>query len=917
MNKFWSLLLSLVLAVGPLPAGVFAQEVEQEDDEATPETSTLPAFAWPLRFEDGGNDFVVYQPQFDRWASNRLEGRAAVAVRPESAQEPTFGVVWLSAVTQPAAGGEVVIRDITPSRADFPTLDSSSANFLASIQRQLQTRSWQVSEAKLKNDLDIDAAMRRTAAEPVRNDVPDIVYSEQPAILVPVDGEPVLRDAAGGLKRVVNTRALLLSDPASGRYFLFVSDHWMEAPALAGPWTAAMDPPAGLEQAKESAVAENQVDLLDADEGEEQAPKNPAIYVSTTPAELLQTDGPPQYSPVENTRLLYVTNTPNRIFLDTATQDHYVLISGRWFRARNLGPSSWQHVPATRLPADFARIPDSHPTQSVRAAVAGTPQAREATIENSVPKVATVNRNATQLTVDYDGDPSFHPVEGTSLQRAVNAPIPVIRVSENAFYALDNGVWFVATSPFGPWSVATSVPAAVYAIPRSSPIHYVTYVRVYDATPDYVYVGYTPGYVGSYVTPDLVVVYGSGWHYRPWIGTYWYSAPVTWGFGFTYVHSWWRPWHPWHHHHWVHVPCYRPAWGPWFYRPAHRHVTVVNNVTVNRTQVRRAHVANIYNRWPRREVVRNRNAEPPRRVAAVSGRGRGMAARPDGSRRSIDARRDLDGRRAQAERRARTNDELPRIQGPNRRWNRDNDRRADALQRGTPNDDRRARSGTPPDASQGLRSNDDLPRIQGPNRRWNRDNDRRAGAAVPPAASRGVQRNGDMRVQGQNRSWERNDAERRADLRRLQRERAEARESVRVTPRTQGSATPSAPVTRQESARTNPRREWNSQAQRPNRQEAVEPQRRGAASAQSRNFSRQERRGASSRPQFQSQAQQPRRSAAPTVQARPPSVSSQQARRSSPPRMERRSEARPRAQAHPRSDGGRRGSGGNFRPQMR
>lgn len=904
MNKFWSVLLSLVLAVGPLPAGVFAQEVEQDDDEATPGTSALPAFAWPLRFEDGGNDFVVYQPQFDRWTDNRLEGRAAVAVTPGSAKEPAFGVVWLSAATQSAAGGEVVIRDIAPSRADFPTLESDSAKFLASVQRQLQAKSWQVSEAKLKNDLDIDAAMRQTASEPVKNDVPDIVYSEQPAILVPVDGEPALRDAAGGLKRVVNTRALLLSDPASGRYYLFVSDHWMEAPALAGPWTVAVNPPAALEQAKEAAVAENQVDLLDADEGED-APKNPAIYVSTTPAELLQTDGPPQYSPVENTRLLYVTNTPNRIFLDTATQDHYVLISGRWFRARSLGPSSWQHVPATRLPPDFARIPDSHPTQSVRAAVAGTPQAREATIENSVPQVATVNRNTTQLTVNYDGDPSFHPVEGTSLQRAVNAPIPVIRVSENAFYALDNGVWFVASSPFGPWSVAASVPAAVYAIPRSSPIHYVTYVRVYDATPDYVYVGYTPGYVGSYVSTDLVVVYGSGWHYRPWIGTYWYSAPVTWGFGFSYIHSWWGPWHHHHHHHWVH---YRPAWGPWHHhRPVHRHA-----VTAQRAHAGGAITRSIYNRWPRQEVVRNRNAEPARRVAAASDRGRGSVARSDGSRRSVDVRRELDRRRAQIDRRARA-DDLPRIQGPNRRWDRDNDRRADASQRGARNDDGRARPGTP-DASQGLRSNDDLPRIQGPNRRRDRDNDRRAGATAPPTAAQGVQRNGDMRVQGQNRPWERSDAEGRADLRRQQRERAEGREAMRVAPRTDNRAQPPASANRQDRARSGARRDSITQ-QLQERQEVIRSQRRDASPAQSRNFSRQARPEASSRPQFQSQAQRPAHPTPPSVQARPPSVTSQ--RQASPPRMERRSEARPRAQSQWRGDGGRRSSGGNFRPQMR
>ena len=65
----------------------------------------------------------------------------------------------------------------------------------------------------------------------------------------------------------------------------------------------------------------------------------------------------------------------------------------------------------------------------------------------------------------------------------------------------------VATGPRGPWAVAASVPAVIYAIPPSSPVHYVTYVRVYAATPQVVYVGYTPGYTGTIVSVDGVVVY--------------------------------------------------------------------------------------------------------------------------------------------------------------------------------------------------------------------------------------------------------------------------------------------------------------------------------------------------------------------------------------------------------------------------
>ena len=58
-------------------------------------------------------------------------------------------------------------------------------------------------------------------------------------------------------------------------------------------------------------------------------------------------------------------------------------------------------------------------------------------------------------------------------------------------------------------------------------------------TPDVVYVGYTPGYTGSYVSHGCVV-YGTGWWYRPWWGHYYYPRPSTWGF-----HVRWNPWWGW------------------------------------------------------------------------------------------------------------------------------------------------------------------------------------------------------------------------------------------------------------------------------------------------------------------------------------------------------------------------------------
>jgi hypothetical protein len=246
------------------------------------------------------------------------------------------------------------------------------------------------------------------------------------------------------------------------------------------------------------------------------------------PTELIVFKGNPNFVPVAGT-LLWATNTHADLFIDTTTNDYYVLLSGRWFRAAGTnGP--WTFVAGNALPPDFARIQTNSPAAVVLASVAGTPQAQEAVIANSIPQTATVPRvGGPVFTPSFDGPPQFQPIAGTALLATTNASVPIIQVDPNAYYAVSSGVWFTANAVTGPWRVATSVPAAIYTIPTSSMLHFVTYVRIYGATPEVVYVGYTPGYLGTVVEPYGTVVYGTGYAYTPWVGAVWYPPPYTYG----------------------------------------------------------------------------------------------------------------------------------------------------------------------------------------------------------------------------------------------------------------------------------------------------------------------------------------------------------------------------------------------------
>ena len=498
--------------------------------QTPPPDASLAEGAWPRQIDANGTTVLVYQPQIDKWQDNRLEARAAVSLQTPGAPQPSYGVIWITARTGvDKERGIVTLEDIKIPKVNFPGAPpGSNERYLRAAREHLPAGVRTVSLEQFEANLAVTQATAKTVGLPVKNDPPRIIMSQMPALLVRIDGVPSLRQVQGSpLLRVINTPAMMLLDPSTGRYYLFASGRWMEAPHVEGPWIPSAAPPASLDAAKRTVMAAGPVDLLDTAAGQ---PAPTAIYVSTTPAELIETSGPPTWSPIPGTELLYATNTKAHLFLELKSQFTYVLISGRWFRARSAeGP--WEYVPGAQIPPDFARIPEQSPAGVVLASVPGTQQAQEAVIANMIPQTATVNRASATFTATYDGPPQWVPVAGTPLTYAVNSPTPIIRVDAKTYYSLYNAVWFVAASPAGPWAVAGTVPAIIYTIPVTSPIHYVTYVRVYSATPSVVYVGYTPGYLGTVVAPDGVVVYGTGVVYTPWVGAVWYPPPPTYGFG--------------------------------------------------------------------------------------------------------------------------------------------------------------------------------------------------------------------------------------------------------------------------------------------------------------------------------------------------------------------------------------------------
>lgn len=570
---------------------------------------------WPkeISTNDGGK-ITIYQPQPENLTGNKLSARSAVSVRKSSNDEPVFGAVWYDAnLLTDKDSRTATIESVTVKQTKINGITNNEdlRNFAQLLENEMPKWNYEMSVDQLLTSLQQEQQIN---GSDINNDAPKIIYTTTPSTLITIDGAPrVQMDDNLNIERVINSPFLIVKNPDDQKYYLYGGGFWYSSPSVTSGYISVKRLPSKIknidgqmkEQEKEAAKEQEQVNQ----------PTSPTeIIVSTEPAELLQTEGEATFKSIQGTSLLYADNSLDEIFKDINTQKNYILIAGRWYSSPSLnGP--WTYVPSDQLPQDFSSIPPGSEKDGVLASVAGTNAAQEAVMDAQIPQTAKVDRKTATCDVYYDGEPKFSAIENTSLYVAENSNITVIKAN-NKYYAVDNGVWFVSNQATGPWQVSTERPADIENIPPQSNAYNTKYVYIYDVTPDYIYTGYTPGYLGSY-TYGPTVVWGTGWNYSPWYGHYYYPRPVTWGFGMNY--NPWTGWNMgfnfgfnvgWFHYGynnygrqrygsgWFGPPAFRPSYRPWGYnggyygrrqnnyvgRPnvtINRPVVIKNNITIN------------------------------------------------------------------------------------------------------------------------------------------------------------------------------------------------------------------------------------------------------------------------------------------------------------------------------------------------
>ncbi len=493
---------------------------------------------WPREIDVPEGKITIYQPQLESFKGNQLQARAAVSVIPKGKIEPVFGAVWFDArVSTDRDTRMVTCEEINIPTAKFPNATPEQLEKLASIlKREMPKWDMSISLDRLLTMLEL-AERQKTPADALGTDPPNIRFVNHPVELVTIDGAPQFRPVENtSLMQIINTPYFLVLESNSKAYYLNGPEiGWLTAFDVAGPWKTASDIPKAV-----SAYAEKEL----ADEGgvvSQPSRKMPQVVLVTETTELITFDGKPKYTPIVGTDLLFASNTTYNVFMEIATQRYYVELSGRWYTSDSLkDAATWTYVRPDKLPADFGNIPSDSPKGDVLSHVSGTIEAKEAVLDTEIPQTTAIQRDQT-ITVTYDGKPKFKKIKDTKLAYANNTNYQVIRANKK-YYCCHEAVWYVADDPLGPWEVCVILPQEIYTLPPTSPVYHVKYVRIYKYTDTVVYVGYTPGYVGTYVNHGTVV-YGTGYVYPAYVSaTVYYPHPVTFGFHFhfgRYSGGWW------------------------------------------------------------------------------------------------------------------------------------------------------------------------------------------------------------------------------------------------------------------------------------------------------------------------------------------------------------------------------------------
>src|SRR5436305_9529094 len=185
----------------------------------------------------------------------------------------------------------------------------------------------------------------------------------------------------------------------------------------------------------------------------------PEIFVSNTPAILLNIDGEAVRADIAGTNLGFVVNSNFPLFFEKGGAN-YLFTGEQWLKSPVLeGP--W--APVASLPKDMTKVAnDPKWAQMKKPILSPSAKGKPPTIFYST-KPAEV--------ILFQGQPNYANIPGTQLTVATNTDADLfVYTPTQAYYYLAAGRWFKASDLKGPWTYTTpDLPPDFANIPENSP----------------------------------------------------------------------------------------------------------------------------------------------------------------------------------------------------------------------------------------------------------------------------------------------------------------------------------------------------------------------------------------------------------------------------------------------------------------
>jgi hypothetical protein len=262
---------------------------------------------------DDGTVVKIYQPQPESFANNIMKSRWAISVLQPGKQDPVFGTFWSVAnVETDRDARRVVIQSAKVPNVKFP--GTPDENFIASMKTALETNLPQtagdLSLDEVLASLDQDMEQSKMSKN-LSTNAPRIIYADHPSLLVMIDGQPKLdANKDWGLQVVVNTPFTIVQ-AHDNQFYLYGGKHWYTAQSATGPYSPAGNIPSELQQVQTAVDNANSSSAGYTDSASAAQDNTVSdVVVSTSPAELIQTNGQPSFTPIQGTSLSYVSNSP-------------------------------------------------------------------------------------------------------------------------------------------------------------------------------------------------------------------------------------------------------------------------------------------------------------------------------------------------------------------------------------------------------------------------------------------------------------------------------------------------------------------------------------------------------------------------------------------------------------------------------